>query len=99
MFHTLTRSRLRENSMSYPSALESFCEDGWITDILYVVKSGKEVTVYCCRAGPTTGGELCAAKIYRAHESRSFKNDAIYHEGRATLDQHLHRAHPDKRLH
>src|SRR5947208_2388704 len=82
--------------MSYPSALESLYEDGWITDVLCVVKSGKEATVYCCRAGPTTADALFAAKVYRARESRSFKNDAIYHEGRAIRS--AKRAHLDQRL-
>ena len=31
-------------------ALEMFYEDGWIQDVLYRVKVGKEATVYCCKA-------------------------------------------------
>jgi RIO kinase 1 len=61
---------------------ESFFEDELITDALHVVKSGKEATVYCCRAHPSTGARLLAAKVYRRREVRSFKNDAVYQQGR-----------------
>ena len=58
-------------------ALEGFYEDGWITDILYRVKGGKEANVYCCKAHPDTGFELIAAKVYRHRRLRSMKNYAI----------------------
>src|SRR5271168_4908697 len=32
--------------------LDAFIGDGSITDVLYVVRSGKEATVYCCRGAP-----------------------------------------------
>lgn len=54
--------------------------------MLHVVKSGKEATVYCCTADPTTGLEYAAAKIYRPRMFRSLKNDAIYREGRTQRD-------------
>ncbi|GAC1658881.1 MAG: serine protein kinase RIO [Candidatus Dormibacteraceae bacterium] len=62
-------------------ALEPFFDDGWIEEIIRPVKSGKEATVYLCRAGARTGEELLAAKIYRAREDRAFRNDAVYWEG------------------
>ena len=58
--------------------LDAFIGDGSITDVLYVVRSGKEATVYCCR-GST--GDLVAAKVYRPLERRNFHNDAIYQPG------------------
>ena len=61
---------------------ESFYEDWLITEVLHVVKSGKEATVYCCRAHPHTGEKLIAAKVYRDRRNRGFKNDAVYQEGR-----------------
>lgn len=73
------------------AALEPFFQKELITDVLHVVKSGKEATVYCCQAHPSTGHELLAAKIYRPRQNRSFKNDAIYQEGRM-LDARLQRA-------
>ena len=42
--------------------LDAFIGDGSITDVLQVVRSGKEATVYCCRGA---SGELVAAKVYR----------------------------------
>ena len=63
-------------------ALETFYEDGWIDEVLYRVKGGKEATVYCCRADPTTGYDLVAAKIYRHRRLRSMKKYDSYREGR-----------------
>lgn len=73
-------------------ALEPFFKERWISDVLHVVKSGKEATVYCCRAHPDTELGLLAAKVYRARDDRSFKNDAIYQEGRVVPDKRLRRA-------
>jgi RIO kinase 1 len=67
-----------------------------ITEILYLVKSGKEATVYCCEAHPSTGMELIAAKIYRSRNQRNFKNDAIYLEGRAIAEARVRRAVENK---
>lgn len=62
--------------------LELFFDEGWITDVLYTLRSGKEATAYCCAGGPTSGVELVAAKRYRPLETRGFKNDAVYQAGR-----------------
>src|SRR5205085_2875909 len=78
------------------AALESFFAEGLITKVLYAVKSGKEATVYCCEAHPSTGVELLAAKVYRSRNTRGFKNDAIYQEGRVILDRHARRAVQNK---
>jgi RIO kinase 1 len=40
--------------------LDAFIGDGSITDVLYVVRSGKEATVYCCRGSAEYGGGLVA---------------------------------------
>jgi RIO kinase 1 len=66
-----------------PDPLDAFFADGTITEVLGQFKSGKEGTVYLCRANPSTGEELLAAKVYRAREHRAFRNDAIYSEGRS----------------
>ena len=63
-------------------ALETFYEEGWIDEVLYLVKCGKEATVYCCKADPATGYDLVAAKIYRHRGLRSVKNYQSYREGR-----------------
>jgi RIO kinase 1 len=67
--------------MSY-DVPSSFVGEGLITEVLHVVKSGKEATVYCCAAGPAISAEFAAVKVYRPVTERSFKNDALYWEGR-----------------
>ena len=79
------------NEAYVSASLEPLFEKELITDVLHVVKSGKEATVYCCAAHPTTGVELLAAKVYRPRENRTFKNDALYQHGRM-LDKRLQRA-------
>lgn len=49
----------------YADALDNFLASRLITDVVRVVKSGKEATVFCCQAHPSTEVELLAAKIYR----------------------------------
>ena len=66
------------------SALESFFDEGLLSEIIYEVKSGKEATVFCCRVGDALSGDpprpgLIAAKIYRERASRGFRNDAMSH--------------------
>ena len=64
------------------SSLEDFFERNLITDVIEILKSGKEATVCCCRAHANLGGGLLAAKIYKPIEHRSFKNDQRYREGK-----------------
>ncbi|MBI5366012.1 MAG: serine protein kinase RIO [Planctomycetes bacterium] len=70
--------------LDFEAALQPLLDDAWITDVLGPVKSGKEATVYCCKAHPRTGAEYLAAKVYRPAERRSFHADAGYQEGRWT---------------
>ncbi len=69
------------------SSLAQFYEQDLITDVRSVVKSGKEATVYCCAADPSTGRDLLAAKVYRPRMFRSLKNDVIYRQNRAARDE------------
>ena len=69
------------------SSLAHFYEEDLITDVLHVVSSGKEASVYCCAAHPSTGVEYLAAKVYRPRMFRSLKNDAIYRQSRVQHDQ------------
>src|SRR5260370_31846427 len=78
------------------AALDSFFAQGLITEVLYTVKSGKEATVYCCQAHPSTGAKLLAAKVYRPRNHRSFKNDAVYPEARGILERHVRPALDNK---
>ncbi len=52
---------------------------GLIDEVLGVVKSGKEATVYLCAA---SAGGLVAAKVYRSRQVRQFANAAAYGDGR-----------------
>jgi RIO kinase 1 len=69
------------------SSLAHFYEQDLIRDVLHVVKSGKEATVYCCAAEPATGMGYLAAKIYRPRMFRSLRNDAVYRENRIQRDE------------
>jgi RIO kinase 1 len=69
------------------SSLRHFYDQDLIDDVLYVAKSGKEATVYCCTAGPAIDLEYLAAKIYRPRMFRSLSNDALYRHGREQRDQ------------
>src|SRR4051812_5445292 len=62
-------------------SLGEFYNDRWFTDILLKVKGGKEATVYCCAAHPSTGLKYVAAKVYRPRMFRAMKNDAVYRIG------------------
>ncbi|MGB1249910.1 MAG: RIO1 family regulatory kinase/ATPase [Candidatus Promineifilaceae bacterium] len=68
------------------AALQSFFQEEYIIDVLGLVKGGKEANVYQCRAHPSLGVEFVAAKIYRPKMFRQLRNDAMYKEGRAILD-------------
>lgn len=68
-------------------SLELCIDQGYIEEVLDVVKSGKEATVYCCRAAGNGGSSLVAAKLYRSRKVRRFANDALYNEGRLRQKQ------------
>ena len=67
------------------SSLHGFYDEGLITDVLALVKGGKEASVYLCRANPATGLDLLAAKVYRPRMFRNLRNDAMYRRGREVL--------------
>jgi RIO kinase 1 len=78
--------------------LEPFFDEGMVEEVIGLIKTGKEASVYCCRAGAALGAAfragprgyvtssaetgLVAAKVYRGAQYR-FKNDAVYQEARA----------------
>lgn len=66
--------------------------EGLITDVVMPLKSGKEASVHVCRANPSTGHDLLAAKVYHHRGSRAFRNDAMYKHGRVILNGHDRRA-------
>ncbi|MBI3722922.1 serine protein kinase RIO [bacterium] len=58
--------------------LEALLEEGAIDEVLGQLQSGKEASLYLVRRQ----GELIAAKVYKERDRRSFKNNAVYAEGR-----------------
>ncbi|HEX7622377.1 MAG TPA: RIO1 family regulatory kinase/ATPase, partial [Anaeromyxobacteraceae bacterium] len=62
--------------------------DGIIDEVVARLKSGKEADLWLVRHG----GELVAAKVYKARETRSFKNNAAYKEGRQVRNTRTQRA-------
>lgn len=67
-------------------SLQSFYQEGVITDVLALVRGGKEANVYCCAADPDhTGETLLAAKVYRPRMLRHLRNDSLYRERRQVL--------------
>jgi RIO kinase 1 len=69
------------------ASLVPFYDGNLITDVLSLVRGGKEANVYLCAAHPTLGVELAAAKVYRPRRFRNLRNDAIYREGRPLLTE------------
>jgi len=70
-------------------ALETFIDQGLIEDVLGVVRSGKEATVYRC---VTPDGGWVAAKVYRTHKVRQFADDSAYRSGRLRGREHRREA-------
>ena len=83
-FHT-TYQPSRYESGWLLSSLAAFYEQALISDVLSLVKGGKEASVYCCDAHPATGSGLLAAKVYRPRMFRSLRNDKMYRQGREVL--------------
>ncbi len=81
-----------ENESPDHASLQAFYDEGFITDVLNTIKSGKEATIYLCEAHPRIGAEFLAAKVYRTPQFRAFRNDAVYREGRVIRDRRVGRA-------
>ena len=75
------------------SSLDSFLDENVISEVLEVVRGGKEATVFRCRAGHNKGGQrFYAAKVYRPSDRRAFRNDAAYRDGRVIGNPRTRRA-------
>ena len=72
-----------ETTIGVPE-LDGFVNQGLITGIHAKLTSGKEATVYCCRAHTSTNRKFLAAKVYRQHAARSIRR-GLYFEGRERL--------------
>lgn len=67
-------------------SLQSFYLQDMITDVIAVVKGGKEASVYRCKAHQTIEHQWLAAKVYRPRMFRNLRNDKMYREGRTAID-------------
>jgi len=77
---------MREEVSDEPAdPLEAFADAGYITDVISEVKTGKEATVYCCRAHPSTGRELLAAKVYEVRAAGQYRTREFYSSGRQRM--------------
>lgn len=74
--------------MQTPDALASLVDEGIIERVLRPLMSGKEAQVFLVQAQ----GELRVAKVYKDAQHRSFKNRAMYTEGRKTRNSRDQRA-------
>lgn len=70
-----------EKTLGVPE-LDAFARQGLITRIHAKLASGKEATVYCCRAHPSTNRKFLAAKVYREHAAHAYRRAGAYFEGR-----------------
>jgi RIO kinase 1 len=78
--------------LSQSEAFDQFYGEGYVTKVLRPLASGKEASVFLCRATESAGGGLLALKVYRPREHRSFKNDHAYKAGRVIVNGHDRRA-------
>lgn len=63
--------------------LDPFIEEGFVTEVVRPLASGKEATIHLCRAGDfAPGHDLVALKAYRARDRRDFRNHQTYTAGR-----------------
>jgi len=91
----LTHTAQEETSSLGIPELDPFCAVGVITRVHATLTSGKEGTVYCCRAHPSTRRKFLAAKVYREHAASSHKWSQTYFEGRERVlaQKHIRAIH------
>lgn len=72
--------------------LEEFIEEGYISEVLTVIKRGKEAAAYLCRGTAKLGHQFAVAKVYFTSDRRNFHSAAAYTEGRVIVEGHTRRA-------
>jgi RIO kinase 1 len=71
-----------------PKRLQSLIDDGLIDEVLRPLMSGKEAAVYVVRCGD----DIRCAKAYKEANNRSFRQAAVYQEGRKVRNSRQARA-------
>ncbi|ERP39042.1 RIO1 family regulatory kinase/ATPase [Chitinivibrio alkaliphilus] len=74
--------------MRIPAKLKPLLEEGYISNVVQNLKSGKEADVFLVESR----GGLCCAKVYKDHTARSFRSHASYEDGRKTGNSRRDRA-------
>ena len=74
------------------SHLDSFLDRNVISEVMEIVRGGKEATVFRCRSAHSNGPKYYAAKVYRPAARRSFRNAAAYQNGRVITNGRIRRA-------
>lgn len=67
--------------LSAPSTLQWFVDTGVVSEVVRIIKSGKESQVYLTRRFSGDRVFYFAAKVHKARTQRSFKGDKIYRAG------------------
>ena len=74
--------------MKTPKRIEPLVQEGLVDEVMRQLMSGKEATVYVVRCGE----EIRCAKVYKDASQRSFKQAAVYQEGRKVKNSRQARA-------
>jgi RIO kinase 1 len=74
--------------MKTPKRIEPLVQEGLVDEVVRQLMSGKEATVYVVRCGD----EIRCAKVYKDAGQRSFKQAAVYQEGRRVKNSRQARA-------
>jgi len=78
----LESQKLQPETTTGVPELDEFVDRGLITHVHAQLTSGKEGTVYCCRAHASTNRKFVAAKVYREHAESSYTWSPAYFQGR-----------------
>ena len=74
-----------------------FLDEGLITGVVRIVKTGKEASVHLCRANPsTTGEDLLALKISHPLARRDVRDESLYRDGEWIKDRRVRVAREKK---
>ena len=74
--------------MKTPKRIEPLVQEGRVDEVVRQLMSGKEATVYVVRCGD----DIRCAKVYKDAGQRSFKQAAVYQEGRRVKNSRQARA-------
>lgn len=87
--HEMTYKAARHEKVWLTESLGTFYDQSLLSDVLFLVKGGKEANCYCCEPhtalAEMTGLSRIAAKVYRPRMLRNLRQDFVYRENRTVL--------------